>query len=740
MKKNIILYNIITFTITFFSQTYANEYIIPEITAGRISQPIFIDGYLNDDGWAEATVVKDTFREWFNYKGNPADVKTDVIVGYDNENLYFGFTCYETDISKIRANSKDNYYNGEDDWIAVRLNPYIVEEEHYAFEVNPAGYKYSQYYYFNNSIPEYEEYEKIWFAEAKILDSCWTVEIKIPFQSLHYPSRKINFWRIDFRRRRNRNFQCYYHWAPHPEASLSFFSYYGKLYINDVIMSPENIELLPYGFGGITIDTINIRFMKRVGISGKYYLNNDNLIDWSVIPDYTQIESDDPQIDINTPFALYYIEKRPFFTEKKQFFETPINIFYSRMINDPLFAIKFTGNGLGFNFGYISALDKHTSWILPFTEQSITVTTNETSFSNIFRIKRNFSRNSHINTIFISRDFLEKKNGFGRNFGVDGSIKLFSNTSISCQGVISWIKEPSDSFLFSGYPDLYFDNHTSKFDGEQVLGEGFLTNLLHQRKYISINCYLKGLSPSFRADNGFIQFNNFIEEGITTQFYFPIRKFYIQTINPSVSISGSNIYFKEQNSVNRSIALNTLLQNEMSFGLTYSLQDRVYREFTFTDIWNYSLSISASPNKRFTSGMFLNYGRQINYSSTPLSLNYNLYPSIWLELFFGIIRVKFNYSNYILWQDDILHNSLSSTIMEYVMNLTLFKHWDFRMLTQYVSVNDNFFISPLISYKPTPFTIFYLGSNQSFTNPLNSNNVRFDENEVFIKIQYLIKF
>ncbi|MEO0185833.1 MAG: DUF5916 domain-containing protein, partial [candidate division WOR-3 bacterium] len=395
-----------------------------DFEANRLTKPPVIDGYLNDPCWEEATKIDKDFRNYIlddpEY-GKIAPLKTIVFVGYDDKNLYIGFICVEHEMNKIRANAKKHGVSKEmleDDRVEVCINPSTTKTDGYLFWVTPKGIRGPVLFGIEIRPRLLSEScildNFIWFADAKILDTCWTVEIQIPFQSLRFYSNYIDTWRIDFGRVKAIEFFNVYHLSPKTRDEF-LVTYYARMHIDDWIAKPEKVEFLPYLSGGLIIDTLSEPSL-RLGLGGKYYFNYDNIIDFAVSPDFSQIETDVPQIDVNTTSALYYEEKRPFFIEKKTFFETPLEVFYSRMINDPLGASKYTGSLKDYSMGYIFGLDRHTPFILPFAERSFSLGSDKVSASNILRLKKTFLIDTYLGLLATDKEI--RGGGFNRTFSL----------------------------------------------------------------------------------------------------------------------------------------------------------------------------------------------------------------------------------------------------------------------------------------------------------------------------------
>jgi len=708
----------------------AQIYKSPEIIAGKTSE------------WKNAALCSLCYEFEPGNMVTP-EVKTEILICYDNEYIYFGGICYENDMSRLRATRRKPGENHlTDDNLMISINTFINVEEEYVFSVNPYGHQYDFYEGGGGRMGEawFEDLDFIWKAGTQIFDSCWTFEIAIPFKSLRFPSTEIQVWRLGLKRYRPRDVDYYYSWDPQPHGVFSSFSFRGRLYINEHLIITKQFEFLPYFVGEIKQDSSGLlSFGKRIGVSGKYYFTFNNVLDWAVLPDYSQIESDAPQIDVNTTSALYYEEKRPFFMERKSLFETPIEVFYSRTINDPLIAIKFTADTKNLHFGYISAYDQHTLWFLPFKEASFLLTSNYHSFSNVLRTRKNITGQSFVGLLAVSRDI--KKNGFSRYLGLDGKFYFLNNFTFDYQGLLTWNKEIDDTILFGSHPEADFSTHTSSFDGEEFIGSGFYLNLAHNSKHLNLAVKYTGLSPEFRVGNGYIPYNDFEIRSMIINGILYLNKYYIETFKPGLELTEKREFLGRPRELEKKISFTLQLYRQSYLNLSYKITNTEYKGYKFKDLNTYNLGLSTSPVQHLSLSGYFIYGRQIDYNALPPQWGDLFYPSLRVELNIRHLRLESSFARYLLWQNNTKQVVYDSRVYRQEINWVFTKSLNFRILGQHSSSSNIFSISILFSFEPTRFTLFYLGSNHTLLKSENSGLLDFEsqDNSFFLKIQYQIR-
>lgn len=723
------------------------EFIPYEFKEKRITKPPVIDGYLDDKAWQEAAWVDKDFRSYDlddpEY-GKIAPVKTLVLFGYDDENLYIGVICAEPEVEKIRRKAKNQsrYYEMDaydDDQVWVSIAPFVDRNDVYDFSVNPNGIhgvhftiEITPYFYAENCLLD----NIIWYTDAKVLDTCWTVEMQIPFQSLHFSSNYVEYMRVDVHRLRPRGWNRCYRMCPYERDKL-YITYLARMHINDWIARPKRFEFLPYSLGSFEFDTLNSESHLRWGLGARYYFNYENILDLVLLPDFSQIETDAPQIDVNTTSALYFEEKRPFFLEEKTFFETPIEVFYSRMVNNPLIAMKFVGSIKDCRFGYITGLDRDVPFVLPFRERSFSIFSDKNGFCNVLRLKKNLLAHTYLGLVATSR---EMEGGFNRVFGLDGAIGFWKQNTFRFMGISSWTREVMDTLLFNGY-GIEFNGKTARFDGEELVGMGMFFEFLHKRKNLNFRGYLKGLAPTFRSDLGFINSNDYTTYGISINLPYRIKRYLIESITPQIMFEQMHSYFGSKTRINRGALLNVQFMYLTSIQFSYQLFDEYYRNTWFNGMWSYSTNLSTSGIRNSNLGVYLNYGRAINYYSMPLGLGYSLYPSVWFNLQFGCLSTGLKYHRYLFWEQRFKDWIYDQKTFELNLSYTFSRFINMRVIGQYNSATKNLLISPLFSFTPTSLTLFYLGANHNFSNEASFDLGAYNHihSQIFLKVQYLFR-
>jgi len=443
-------------------------------------KPPVIDGKLDAGEWDGAYKMAE-FKTFQPDYGKDPSQKTEAFFLYDPDNLYFAFRCTDTDPSKIKASISKRDAMFTDDCVGIIIDTYNTMQSGYGFLVNPLGIQGDGMMDINGNLSSDQDY--VWYSKGQIDDQGYVVEYRIPLQSIRFPGGKTITMRLAFFRQFVRTSEV----ASAPPLSPDKGSIIAQSQPIAVsgLKFKRVVELLPSVTAGDKSAASGGR-LKRVertadvGLTGKFGLTNDMTLDAAVNPDFSQVESDAGQVDINLRYALFFPEKRPFFLEGNEIFqfagnteEAPlIAMTHTRTIVDPVFGFKLSGKlGLRNTIAAIYARDSQPDG-----------GSDEHPTFSIFRLKHALKEDSYIGAFYTARDV---QGGFNRVVGGDGRIRL-TQTSIA-------------SFhLFGSF---------SKDAGGRDINGGHALALrytLDTRK-VSLDIGYQDISRKFQVDTGFLQ-------------------------------------------------------------------------------------------------------------------------------------------------------------------------------------------------------------------------------------------
>ena len=336
--------------------------------AMRLAKPPVVDGVLDDEAWTGAPLPAGTWLSYNPLHGEEAPQQTTVWVGYDADALYFAFRCDDPDPGGIKTSitRRDNIWS--DDWVGLSLDALGTGSVSYHLMVNPSGIQLDMI----NTIAGYEDTSPdwIWDSAGRVNDRGYAVEIRLPLQSIRLKGGADVNMGILFWRRVSRTGTSVA-W-PALEPGKWVFEKHAKLAFADLQARPTR-EMIP----SATYSRAQERETPSewagadntgdLGMSAKWGLTSTVTLDATVNPDFSQVESDAFQVEVNRRFPVYFSEKRPFFMEGAGLFNLAGNgqgdasMLYAvntRNIVDPIFGAKLTGSAGRVTFGALTAVDQ----------------------------------------------------------------------------------------------------------------------------------------------------------------------------------------------------------------------------------------------------------------------------------------------------------------------------------------------------------------------------------------------
>jgi Carbohydrate family 9 binding domain-like/Domain of unknown function (DUF5916) len=721
----------------------------PELFVTVSNSEVKIDGNLEDAKWRHASRI-DYFHE-----RNPGDnvapnVKTEVMITYDKEKLYVAFLCYD-DPSAIRATmcQRDQFHG--DDAVCLYIDTYGEASWAYEFFVNPYGIQKDMLW--SNIAGEDSGFDLIWESAAEITDTGYQVEMAIPFASMRFPNKEDQSWKVDFWRVRPRESYQQLSWAAYDRNEQCWTCQWGTIEgIKDVqpgkgfeimptLVSTQSSNLNDYGDpnSGLNNSSIDGEF----SLGGKYSVSSNVILEAAYNPDFSQIEADAAQIDVNSTIALFYPERRPFFQEGSDLFRTLFNSFYTRTVNDPQYAIKLTGRMGKNSFGVLSARDENTPYMIPLDESSILINSGKSSV-NAIRGLRTIGNDSQLGLLMTDRRL--SGGGSGSIFALDGDIRLSRNYSFDGQWILSHTDEPDDSVLTEGFEDILFDNnkYTAAFDGESYYGTAFISRFKRNARHWNFILDYNQVSPSYRTETGYDPLINYRNASIFSSYHIRPENSVFVRISPMIYTARrwdfDGLLTRNMNNV----SLNTQLKYaQTNIDVSYFTGSENWGGEQFDGLWSANIQFNSQLNDQL--GYYASFQRGKGIARYELA--YGNETSFFAALDFKpfdrlIIQPNFNYmkSTNSETGDEFYEGYITRTRIRYQANREL----SIRFVLQYNDFSRKWDIDPLLTYRLSPFSVFYAGSTfdyNDFNVGPNDDKTKWvmSSRQFFMKIQYLFR-
>ena len=713
----------------------------PTFTTIRIDRPIRLTGLLDDPVWATARTVELSY-EFQPGENTPAPVRTQVMSLYNDEYLYFGVRCYDPRPGEIRANFSDRDRIYADDFFVVIIDTYGDYQRAYELVVNPHGIQGDL---MMTSSGEDESFDMLWESAEAITSDGWTAEIAIPFKSLRFPDKDVQEWGVNFSRTYPRSSRFQFSWVPIDRNIPSFLTQSGKLTGLRDIRPGGSIELLPYVIGqqvGVRSNVVdpassfsNGDILGRVGSGFRYSPSSDFSADLVVNPDFSQVESDADQIAVNTTFALSYPERRPFFLESSELLQTPM--YYSRSINNPLFAGRIVGKSGGWSYMYLGAMDRNTAFIIPGEEESNTVATSLRSFANIGRIRYNFADEAYVGGMLLTRNLTG-----GHNYvaGFDWNYRFWNNWYFNGEGFLNHTKELSDTTLVTSSRMLGTSGRTARLDGEQFIGSGIHVVVYQSGRDYGFDAVYNDFSPTYQTYNGQFSSTNYHQFYFSPRYtLFPKESFFERV---TLSMSGNYQINHSGTAKDKGVQpqLNLTMKGQTYLYLSYLLvNEELFRGVQFRGVNRTIAELNSRVLDALSFNIYGQFGEFIYRTSVPevgtghnLGVSMTLKPTsrLKIDLSYDSARLS-SASRGTLFYDGYVGRMVG--IYQFTPEMFL------RSIFQYNSFTKMFNVYPLFNYKLNALTTFYAGLTNNYLDYGPQHGFTTTERQFFLKMQYLFR-
>ena len=421
--------------------------------------------------------------------------KTEVWLGRTQSALYIVFLCWDRHPELIRSHLTRRENILKDDYVSVYLDPFQDRRIGVAFQVNPAGVQADAAYTEANGT-DYS-YDQVWDSDGRITRQGWMALMVLPFRSLRF-RETAHDWGVAFNRSFPRNSES--DWWPRVSSNVSgLLSQEGTLHGIEGVTGSHNVQVNPYVLGQnehtlMTQDPANPYFSTRhaeatAGGEAKVIIKDAFVFDATVNPDFSDVESDQPQFTVNQRYPVFFPELRPFFLENASYFATPLNLLYTRNIVRPEFGARLTGKSGRTNLGLLAIDDRAPGRSLHSGDPAF----GKKAGFFVGRVSEDVGKNSSVGVAYTGEEF---GGGWNRVGAADFNFRLNSRWNL--------LGQMAESSTHVARPD----SATHEFPDGYHAGPASYVQLQRNARSFNFENDYTDVSAGFATTSGFLQTSN----------------------------------------------------------------------------------------------------------------------------------------------------------------------------------------------------------------------------------------
>ena len=745
----------------------------PNVEIPTLTKKAKIDGFIDEPHWQLATEVS------LNYETRPrenetAPVKTTAKIYATDKSIFVAFKAFDPNPDEIIANIRDRDSSWGDDTVGIRFDTYNDSKLAYNFFVNPYG---AQADSIENELTgnESDAWDGIWYSAGRKTEDGYHVEMELPISMFAFDdSLDIQTWGIDFIRyyprsenhriannKLDRNNNCNLCQIG-TATGLKGATQGSGIQITPSIVASRNSErdLHPNTPWDNETDV-------EPGVDLRWAITPSTLLNATINPDFSQVEADAGQLDVNTTFALFFPEKRPFFLDNKDYFDTQYNLLHTRNIASPDYGLKLTSKADAHTSAVLIAQDSETNFLIPGNLGSQVASLDDKSTNIAARYRYDATTNLAIGTLVTI-----KKSENYHNYLASSDLKYqpTPQDTFNAQVAVSQTEYPEflRNDLGCDIRDCEPYLRTSK-DGS-FNGNFYRLRYAHDRRNWGLFANYESFSDDFRADLGFIDqvdFNKFVTGGRYN--WYPKNSFFNEIrIGGDWDISHNDNNELIEKEVEANIRFFGQYQSYFGIGMvdrskiglrqtagdlddlkqnaTLAIDDNTTL-FEETFLWS---RLEFDPVSNVSFGMSVNYGDEIDVVNNQLGKNLRISPDIEWDILDNLsMEISHTYKRLnvddgrlftanltdlrLNWQFSVKSFlRLSSVYRDTERNLELYKA-EFRPNFKLSSALSN---EILYGYKLNPLSVFYLGYSDNSIENDDIDSFEPNERRIFMKLSY----
>ena len=711
-----------------------------------------IDGRIDDEVWRTAAAITD-FVQQAPLDGAPATEATEVRVAYDSQNIYLAFHVHYADAGIMRANRVDRDQANEDDLVTVYLDTFLDQQQAFVFDVN--GYGVQGDGIINTSggrgggrgrrgggggggrggpqaIPGPDRsWDALFDSAGQIVADGFTAEMAIPFKSLRYPQlggATPHRWGLQVVRTTKGRDNEFDVWSPMSRDVTGFMTQMGVLEGMTNLSTSRNLEFLPT-FTGIQFGSLDSTsggfpedFNGEGGLDVKYGITSNLTASFTFNPDFSQIESDIAQIDVNQRFPLFFPELRPFFLEGQEVFRlsSPVNWVNTRTIVDPRVGAKLTGKIGDLAIGLLAADDEAPGNIDDRSDPAF----GQTSQVFVARARYDLYAESYMGGLVTDREFM---GSYSRAAGIDGQFRIGQTARFNY---------------------MAFQTMNQDLDGVETSGPSWGLLLQRNGRNLRVSTYTGSNHPDAATDVGFLRRSNTQDFNQNVAY-----RWWPDTwiINWGPRVRYSRLY--DYDWILQDEAIDTGLDFTFARSITAGAGlERSLERFGGVDFWKtrYTGRADVATSRRISVGGDFSWGDQIFFGESPfLGRGVQAGGNIFLR---PIARLQSQINIDTSRLTDMRDGDVEVFNIKLFRALTTYQFTErllLRNITDFNTFDDTVGVNFLVTYRINAGTVFFFGYDDRYQQfdrfeqmgdeLLLRRDLQRTNRAIFTKLQYLFR-
>jgi len=733
----------------------------------HIEATIDLDGKIDEAVWQKALKIS------LNYETKPGEnikpsVETDVYLFEDGKTLFVAFDARDPHPEQIRdfLLDRDNIWNS--DFVGLKFDTFGEARKAFQFFTNAAGIQADAIQ--EDFRGDDQTWDAIWDSEARITKSGFQVEMAIPFRAIRFPAKSTKQrWGIELLRflpRKNfhrianspvdRNIAC----------SLCQFDYLVGL---EKIKPSKNIRLIPTltlaQHDSRAIDSVGLvgpwasePLNKHAGLDLRWGISDGTYLNATYNPDFSQVEADAAQLDINRTFSIFFAEKRPFFLDGSDYFNSMNQLVHTRNVIEPDYGLKVTGQSGGHSYGAIAINDNHTRFLLPSSQGSENVVLEGVESQNqILRYSYDFGGKNTLGIVATNKT----SEGYNNQMtAIDGKYWINPNHSVTFQ-----LMHSSNQYSAQMLADYGITNSNSgqpnstsepRIDDTNISGNGYDIDYVYDTRNWQTQLTLKKIEKGFRADLGFIGRVDFDKKEIS------LRRVWYPILDNQwwhkISLGGNVEYVADTKGTRLEKVVKSRIKVEAAyqsaFGFGVGLKNRLW-DLQYFDEKIYFLFGNFEPLAGVRLGAKYRWGKMIDFVNSQLGDSLEIAPKINWQVNQNIITsLEYSKQTFDVSGGELFNASIVNFRLSYLFDERSSLRWtlqqvDIRKNPMLYNSFSNADLSDdeqavfkslatqlLYTYRINPQTLIFAGYSDSGYQDVQLTRIRNTDRNLFVKFSY----